>query len=44
MQSFLDAGYSKAQAFEVVLGIALKTMTNYCNHLAGAMAGDAIAA
>jgi uncharacterized peroxidase-related enzyme len=50
VQNFLDAGFTKAQVFEVVLGIALKTITNYSNHLAGAepndeflaMAGDAI--
>lgn len=37
VQRFLDAGYSKAQVFEVVTGVALKTLTNYCNHLAGAV-------
>ncbi|MFZ5524284.1 MAG: carboxymuconolactone decarboxylase family protein [Pseudomonadota bacterium] len=36
VQQFLDAGYIKAQVFEVVMGIALKIFTNYCNHLAGA--------
>lgn len=36
MQKFLDAGYNKAQAFEVVMGVAMKTLTNYSNHLAGA--------
>lgn len=25
-----------AKIFEVVMGIGLKTMTNYCNHLASA--------
>ncbi len=30
---FLDAGYTKAQVFEVVMGVALKTLTNYSNHL-----------
>lgn len=52
VQAFFDAGFSKAQVFEVVLGVALKTITNYSNHLAGAepneefiaMAGDALAA
>lgn len=33
---FLNAGYTKAQVFEVVMGVALKTFTNYCNHLVGA--------
>ncbi len=32
---FLSAGYTKAHVFEVVMGVALKTFTNYCNHLAG---------
>lgn len=36
IDAFLSAGYTKAQVFEVVMGIALKTFTNYCNHLAGA--------
>lgn len=31
---FLAVGYSPAQALEVVLGIGLKTLSNYCNHLA----------
>lgn len=34
VQAFLDAGYSKANVFEVVLGVAMKTFTNYSNHLA----------
>lgn len=34
---FLAAGYTKAQVFEVVMGVALKTFTNYCNHLANAV-------
>ena len=52
IRAFLNAGFSKAQVFEVVLGIAMKTITNYSNHLAGAepnqefvaLAGDAVAA
>lgn len=36
IHAFLGAGYTKAQVFEVVLGIAMKTLTNYSNHLAGA--------
>ena len=36
VDAFLASGYSKAQVYEVVMGIALKTLTNYCNHLAGA--------
>lgn len=34
LQSFLDAGYSKQNALEVNLIVALKTISNYTNHLA----------
>ena len=34
VQSFLDAGYSRAQLLEVILGVGIKTMSNYANHLA----------
>lgn len=34
IQAFLDAGYSKRQTLEVNLIIALKTISNYTNHLA----------
>jgi len=37
VQAFLDAGYTHAQIFEVIMGVALKTMTNYSNHVAGAV-------
>ncbi len=33
-QAFFDAGYEPRQALEVILGIALKTITNYTNALA----------
>lgn len=36
IDDFLSAGYTRAQVFEVVMGVALKILTNYCNHLAGA--------
>lgn len=36
VKAFLAAGYTRAQVFEVVLGVALKTLTNFSNHLAGA--------
>ncbi|CAG0986593.1 hypothetical protein PHYC_02058 [Phycisphaerales bacterium] len=32
---FTAAGYTAAQALEVVLGIGVKTISNYVNHLAG---------
>ena len=32
---FLAAGYSRGQILEVVLGVAMKTISNYTNHVAG---------
>lgn len=32
---FLAAGYSPANALEVLVGVSLKTLSNYANHLAG---------
>lgn len=32
---FLEAGYTPAQALEVVLGVTQKTLSNYANHLLG---------
>ena len=34
VQAFLDAGYTKRQVLEVVLGLAQKVMSNYTNHFA----------
>ncbi|ERL54381.1 carboxymuconolactone decarboxylase family protein [Psychrobacter aquaticus] len=34
VQAFLDAGYTKRQILEVILGTAQKVMSNYTNHLA----------
>lgn len=34
-QAFLSAGFSPAQALDVVALVALNTLTNYTNHLAG---------
>jgi AhpD family alkylhydroperoxidase len=33
-RSFFAAGYSQAQALEVVLGVGMKTLSNYANHIA----------
>ncbi|WP_417808465.1 carboxymuconolactone decarboxylase family protein [Thioclava sp.] len=33
-QTFLDAGYTKRQILEVILGVAQKVMSNYTNHFA----------
>jgi alkylhydroperoxidase family enzyme len=32
--AFLQAGYGKQQVLEVVLGIGMKTLSNYTNHIA----------
>lgn len=34
ISSFLSAGYTRQQLLEVVLGVGLKTLSNYTNHLA----------
>lgn len=33
LDAFLVAGYSKAQVLEVITGVALKTLSNYANHV-----------
>ena len=33
--AFLGAGYGKQQVLEVVLGVGMKTLSNYTNHIAG---------
>lgn len=33
-RAFLDAGYARAQVLEVVLGIGMKTLSNYTSHIA----------
>lgn len=35
LQNFYDAGYTQQNALEVIVGIALKTLSNYTNHIAG---------
>lgn len=34
MVAFLSAGYTKAQAVEVVMGVGMKALSNYIDHLA----------
>jgi uncharacterized peroxidase-related enzyme len=34
MQAFTAAGYTPAQAMDVLVGVALKTLSNYTNHIA----------
>ena len=33
VQAFIDAGYRKEQIVEILLGIAVKTISNYLDHL-----------
>ena len=33
IEAFLKAGYSKANVFDVIAGVALKVMSNYTNHI-----------
>lgn len=35
LEAFLSAGFSEQQVLEVVTGVALKTISNYTNHIAG---------
>ncbi len=35
LRSFLDAGYTRRNILEVITGIAMKTLSNYSNHIAG---------
>lgn len=34
VDAFIGAGFTKAQVLEVILGISMKTMSNYANHVA----------
>jgi len=35
LQAFISAGYQSAHVFDVLVGVAQKTLSNYTNHLAG---------
>lgn len=41
--TFLNAGYSRAQVLEVVLGVGFKTLSNYTNHIADTPLDEAFA-
>jgi len=41
--AFFASGYTRAQLFEVILGISYKTLSNYVNHVAEAPLDDAFA-
>lgn len=34
IKAFLDVGYSRAQVFDVLVGVGMKTLSNYTNHIA----------
>ncbi len=34
VKAFLDAGYDRAQVLEVLVGVGVKTLSNYTNHIA----------
>jgi AhpD family alkylhydroperoxidase len=42
LQAFLGAGYSQEQSLEVILGIAIKVMSNYTNSIAGTPLDQAV--
>ena len=42
LDAFYRSGYSPQQALEVVLGIAIKTMSNYTNSIAGTPLDDVV--
>lgn len=44
IESFAAAGYGNQQVLEVVLGVAMKTISNYTNHVAETPLDDAFAA
>lgn len=35
LTAFLEAGYSREQLLDVIVGVALKTLSNYTNHITG---------
>lgn len=34
LQRFLDAGFTREQVLEVLVGVSMKTLSNYANHIA----------
>lgn len=44
VQAFLDAGYSRAHVLDVIVGVSMKTISNYANHLLHTPLDDAFAA
>lgn len=44
VKAFLAAGYQPPQVLEVLVGVMLKTLSNYTNHIAGTPLDDVFAA
>lgn len=44
LKAFLDAGYKEGQVLEIVLALAVKTLSNYANHVNNPKVDDAFAA
>ncbi len=44
LKAFLSAGYKEAQVLEIVLALAVKTLSNYANHVNNPKVDDAFAA
>jgi alkylhydroperoxidase family enzyme len=42
LEAFFEAGYDARQALEVVLGLAIKTMSNFTNSIAGTPLDEAV--
>ena len=43
LETFFEAGYSRANVLEVILGVAMKTISNYANHIAATPLDSAFA-
>ena len=43
VEAFLEAGFSRAQVLEVIVGISFKTLSNYTNHITETPLDDAFA-
>jgi alkylhydroperoxidase family enzyme len=44
VKAFLDAGFTRRQVLDILTGVAMKTMSNYTNHLAHTPLDEAWAA
>ncbi|PWE18782.1 carboxymuconolactone decarboxylase [Marinicauda salina] len=43
VKAFLDAGFTKANVLDVIVGVGMKTLSNYANHIAETPLDDAFA-